>query len=72
MDAEDDELSEPFGDWTHPALLLGIAEGILMSRYQIPAHVANALLRSCAATVGLSLVQVADWLISTGRLPQPV
>lgn len=64
-----DEQDDPAWDWTGPTVVIAIAEGILVERYQIPAPVAAALLKAFAATARLSLADAARWLLNTGRLP---
>jgi hypothetical protein len=50
-------------------MLIGIAEGILVERYQVPLEQAKALLESRATQRGLSLHEAANWLVTSNALP---
>ncbi|WP_432936785.1 ANTAR domain-containing protein [Kribbella sp. CA-253562] len=51
------------------SMVIGIAEGILVERYQVPIEQARAFLQSRATERGLPLVEAANWLITTDTLP---
>lgn len=64
-----DKADDPAWDRDDPIVVIAIAEGTLVERYQIPAVLAAALLQSCAAAAGLPLAEAASRFLHTGRLP---
>jgi AmiR/NasT family two-component response regulator len=70
MTVSTDDLPGTAFDWrSDPSFAVNTAEGILIERHGITAAGAGSMLDGRSRVTGLSLVEVARRLISTGLLP---